>query len=102
MFFNEIDERKSFLLRSGNDLFAILSETYGFEFYVTNRKATYLLAFNHHDYLYCLAHPMTVLSPCRSANSQNRGYTPFILCINHIINRAFLISSLFKIQKLLA
>ena len=24
MFFNEIDERKSFLLRSGNDLFAIL------------------------------------------------------------------------------
>lgn len=42
MFFNEIDDRKSFLLRSGNDLVAILSETYGSEFYVTNRKTTYL------------------------------------------------------------
>ena len=42
MFFNEIDDRKSFLLRSGNDLVAILSETYGSEFYATNRKTTYL------------------------------------------------------------
>lgn len=51
LFFNESDEKKAFLIGNGNDLVTILSETYGFEFYVTNKKITYLLAFNHHDYL---------------------------------------------------
>ena len=30
---------------------AILGETSLFEFYVTDKNASYLLAFNHHDYL---------------------------------------------------
>ena len=51
LFFNENDERKAFLIVNGTDLVTILSETYGFEFYITNKKTTYLLAFNHHDYL---------------------------------------------------
>ena len=51
MFFNNSDERKSFLFKNGNDLVSVLSETYGFEFYITNKDLTYLLCFNHHDIL---------------------------------------------------
>lgn len=51
MFFNESDEKKSFLFKNGDDLVAILGETYGFEFYVTNKEKSYLLVFNHHDIL---------------------------------------------------
>ena len=51
MFFNESDEKKSFLFKNGDDLVAVLGETYGFEFYVTNKEKSYLLVFNHHDIL---------------------------------------------------
>ena len=34
-----------------DDLVAVLGETYGFEFYVTNKEKSYLLVFNHHDIL---------------------------------------------------
>lgn len=51
MFFNNSDERKAFLFQNGNDLVSVLSETYGFEFYITDKDLTYLLCFNHHDIL---------------------------------------------------
>lgn len=41
-----------FLIHSGSDLNFVLEETYGFEFYITDKKCTYLLAYNHHDILY--------------------------------------------------
>lgn len=41
-----------FLIRSGEDLNYLLSETYGFEFYITDKECSYLLCFNHHDILY--------------------------------------------------
>lgn len=52
IFFNQEEEKEMFLLKSGNDLNYLLSETYGFEFYITNRKCSYLLCFNHHNILY--------------------------------------------------
>ena len=38
MFFNQEDDKEMFLIQSGNDLNYVLSETYGFEFYITDRK----------------------------------------------------------------
>ncbi len=52
MFFNQEEEKEMFLIQSGNDLNYILSETYGFEFYITNKQCLYLLCFNHHNILY--------------------------------------------------
>lgn len=52
MFFNQNEEKEMFLIHSGNDLNIILAETCGFEFYITDRECTYLLAYNHHDILY--------------------------------------------------
>lgn len=52
MFFNEFDEKKMFKIKNGNDLFYLLSETSGFEFYITDTNCSYLLCFNHHDILY--------------------------------------------------
>ena len=51
MFFNNSDERKSFIFKNGDDLVSVLSETYGYEFYITNKNLTYLICFNHHDVL---------------------------------------------------
>lgn len=51
MFFNPSDEKKVYRFTNGDDVVAILSETYGFEFYITNRAVDYLLCFNHHDVL---------------------------------------------------
>lgn len=52
MFFNQEDDKEMFLIQSGNDLNYVLSETYGFEFYITDRKCSYLMCFNDHDILY--------------------------------------------------
>ena len=51
MFFNEDDEDKMFRIKNGEELYFILSETYGYEFYITNINTTYLICFNHHDIL---------------------------------------------------
>lgn len=52
MFFNQEEEKEMFLIQSGTDLNYILSETYGFEFYITNKQCSYLLCFSHHNILY--------------------------------------------------
>lgn len=52
LFFNQDEESKMFLIQNGYDLNYILSETYGFEFYVTDRICSFLICFNHHDILY--------------------------------------------------
>ncbi len=52
LFFNRIDENVMFKINSEIDLDYILSETYGFEFYVTDYDCSYLICFNHHDILY--------------------------------------------------
>ena len=51
LFFNSADEKKSFVFKNGEDLVSVLGETYGFEFYITNKDLTYLMCFNHHDIL---------------------------------------------------
>lgn len=52
MFFNQEEEKEMFLIQSGDDLNYVLSETYGFEFYITNKQCSYLLCFSHHNILY--------------------------------------------------
>ena len=43
LFFNKSDDKSMFLINSGDDLDYILSETCGFEFYITNLECLYLL-----------------------------------------------------------
>ena len=43
-----------FEVSSGDALDLLLGETTGFEFYVTDADASYLVCFNHHDFLVCL------------------------------------------------
>lgn len=52
IFFNQEDDERMFCISNGEDLDYILSETYGFEFYITNRLSEYLFCFNHHNILY--------------------------------------------------
>ena len=51
LFFNQDEEKKMFKVSNGKDLQYILSETSGFEFYITDDDCSYLLCFNHHDVL---------------------------------------------------
>jgi hypothetical protein len=51
MFFNPTDEKEAFCFNKGDDVVSVLGETYGFEFYLTNRDLEYLICFNHHDVL---------------------------------------------------
>lgn len=51
LFFNDCDDNDAFIIGNGEELNAILSETSGFEFYVTNLETQYLISFNHHDCL---------------------------------------------------
>jgi hypothetical protein len=51
LLFNPDDEDAVFRLESGAVLTRLLSESFGFEFYVTDANAEYLLCFNHHDVL---------------------------------------------------
>lgn len=52
IFFNQDEEKEMFICQSGDDLNYVLSETCGFEFYVTDRECSYLMCFNHHNILY--------------------------------------------------
>ncbi len=52
MFFNEFDEKTMFKIKNGADLYYLLSETSGYEFYITDLNCSYLICFNHHDILY--------------------------------------------------
>ena len=51
MFFNPNDEFVAFEFCDKRDIVTILHNTYGFEFYLTNKKLDYVICFNHHDYL---------------------------------------------------
>jgi hypothetical protein len=52
LFFNEFDEINMYKIKNGNDLYFLLSETSGFEFYITDLSCSYLICFSHHDILY--------------------------------------------------
>ena len=41
-----------FLIPNGTELYKILEDSFGFEFYITNQNHSYILCFNHHDILY--------------------------------------------------
>ena len=52
MFFNKCDDEHAFLIANGVELQTILGESFGFEFYITDRDQSYVICFNHHDVLY--------------------------------------------------
>lgn len=51
MFFNNLDDNKMISVNGGEDLYKILYNTYGFEFYITDKNTQYLICFNHHECL---------------------------------------------------
>jgi len=51
LFFEEQEESAGFAFHSGADVVSTLAESTGFEFYLTDDAMSFLLAFNHHDYL---------------------------------------------------
>lgn len=51
--FNDVDSWCAIEISNGFDLTRLLSESYGFEFYVINQELTYAICFNHHDQLVC-------------------------------------------------
>jgi hypothetical protein len=51
LFFEEQEEPIGFAFKSGADVVSALAESTGFEFYLTDDAMSFLLAFNHHDYL---------------------------------------------------
>ncbi|HEX5754673.1 MAG TPA: hypothetical protein VFZ09_51290 [Archangium sp.] len=51
LFFDEQEEPAGFVFTSAADAVTVLAESTGFEFYLTDDARSFLLAFNHHDYL---------------------------------------------------
>ena len=52
MFFNKCDDEHAFLIANGVELQTILGESFGFEFYITDKDQSYVICFNHHEVLY--------------------------------------------------
>lgn len=53
LLFDFFEEVEMFHVPSGLALDTVLANSYHFEFYVTDMDATYLIGFNHHDFLVC-------------------------------------------------
>ena len=53
LLFNKSEEVGMFHVPSGASLHQLLSNTFAFEFYVTDVDGSYLICFNHHDVLLC-------------------------------------------------
>lgn len=53
LLFDVDEEVEMFHVPSGGALHTLLANSYGFEFYVTDAEAGYLVCFNHHDMLIC-------------------------------------------------
>ena len=51
LLFHDEGEFRGYEFSSPEDLRAVLAETAGFEFYVTNERAEFVLCHNHHDFL---------------------------------------------------
>jgi hypothetical protein len=51
LLFEPKDEMSYFVFDVATDIVSVIDECYGFEFYITNPLQSYLLAFNHHDFL---------------------------------------------------
>ncbi len=51
MFFDLENESYAFKFNSARDVVDILSESFGFEFYLTNEESDYILCFNHHNFI---------------------------------------------------
>lgn len=51
LFFDETEDRNIIEFPIGSSLTSVLEECPYFEFYVTNDEVTYLLCFNHHEFL---------------------------------------------------
>lgn len=51
MLFDDTEDKTVFIFKNGENLYKLLYEMYGFEFYITDFETQYLMCFNHHDCL---------------------------------------------------
>jgi hypothetical protein len=51
LLFNPKDEASMFAFEKGSDIPVVLSDCFAFEFYITDGLGSYLICFNHHDFL---------------------------------------------------
>lgn len=51
MFFDDSEDEAILCISNGEDLYILLYEMFGYEFYITNIMTEYLICFNHHDCL---------------------------------------------------
>lgn len=51
LFFYDLEKWNAAVINSGHELVTLISEMYGFEFYVFDSSVSYLICFNHHDQL---------------------------------------------------
>ncbi len=49
--FNRYEDKSAVLLEDSSKLLPIINDTYGFEFYVTDKAISFLLCYNHHEIL---------------------------------------------------
>jgi hypothetical protein len=49
--FNRYEDKSAVLLEDSSKLLPIINDTYGFEFYVTDKPVSFLLCYNHHEIL---------------------------------------------------
>jgi hypothetical protein len=64
LFFNSEDEPAMFEFTRRRDVVAVLAECTGFEFYLTDIEATFLLCFNHHDFMIAAGDARSWLLSC--------------------------------------
>jgi hypothetical protein len=51
LFFEDGERFAGFAFESATDVVSVLAESTGFEFYLTDEDVSFVLAFNHHDYI---------------------------------------------------
>ena len=54
LLFEDGEEFSGYEFSSPADLKSVLAESPGFEFYMTNKYAEFVLCFNHHDFIICM------------------------------------------------
>lgn len=53
MFFDKEEDESAVLFERGSCVVPTLENCTGFEFYLTDKNVTYVICFNHHDFLIC-------------------------------------------------
>lgn len=72
MFFNPGDDRTMIAVPPGSEVGPVLGQCRWFEFYITDRKARYILCHNHHDFLIAAGTAMQWLAGLEGSQTERR------------------------------